>query len=768
MVEDTIEIGNRVAEPIPFSTLRSASLQEMSTLFQNAFRELGTITQGEEENLITKYRAITTIFPKPIPKEAFDTAIAGARSTDSETERMGKRIVTLLSLPSMFTAIQPYLSNDRTNNEDILGAALDGIITRIDASETTPSAESINHIVNASVVNYIATQEVLPKAWIDKSYSTILQEIDKALEKYPDGLGEEAIEPLAESLSAITGKNIDVVRGIIRVRNVRLLGETQDVVSADLSNIYYTSMLGKRIKEVLNTLDEKEAEFIRMSFGVDQESEPKNRKEIAAAFGMTLKQLHSIETKALEKLRHWSRKEMLKEFLEGQPVTNLPMADIPEIASGGSSPPRNEEFITRSVDTEGGVGIAMIDRVLGRRGLDREALKMIQDNIDWPAIILVPTKSTVKINFLKDMLSHFAPAVTVLGINVESGVNEQPFGPETEKGARTRAANAKALIERVKADPAETTGDPELDRYIRGGHPLAYVGSMENGMSEGVIDEQGNVQLNPEETQFNPNNPHFDYASVLVNFLPYKTIYKTSPTNEAVMIDPVDAQASADSGFTVTAGKLMAERLGMDPSGQPVINHQNWHNYAIRKEIEEAERRQAIGEPLKGLHTREFEEFDRNEQLAGVLFDAFYELATSSEVAIPETDSQKTKSFFLGYGEKVKDARTRVLEIKRQGNIDIHPRALDYTRAKQALRDLEVVGNDLTHTPTGNGCRVECVFNGKKVTVEVIKNSGQDDGTESKYYLDGYLLNKERITTDQVPFLAPMHTLETLATEFGI
>ena len=69
-----------------------------------------------------------------------------------------------------------------------------------------------------------------------------------------------------------------------------------------------------QILNVLNTLSEKEANVIRMRFGLD-DGEPKTLAEIGKRMGYTREWIRLIEEKAMRKLRSPIRKNMLVEYL---------------------------------------------------------------------------------------------------------------------------------------------------------------------------------------------------------------------------------------------------------------------------------------------------------------------------------------------------------------------------------------------------------------------------------------------------------------------
>src|SRR6184192_4197000 len=69
-------------------------------------------------------------------------------------------------------------------------------------------------------------------------------------------------------------------------------------------------------KEVLDTLTPREAKVLRMRFGIEMSTDH-TLEEVGKQFDVTRERIRQIEAKALRKLRHPSRSDKLKSFLEG-------------------------------------------------------------------------------------------------------------------------------------------------------------------------------------------------------------------------------------------------------------------------------------------------------------------------------------------------------------------------------------------------------------------------------------------------------------------
>ncbi len=73
------------------------------------------------------------------------------------------------------------------------------------------------------------------------------------------------------------------------------------------------ALLAEALKEILDTLTEREAEVLRMRFGM-YDGRTHTLEEVGQSFGVTRERIRQIENKAIRKLRHPSRAKKIKDF----------------------------------------------------------------------------------------------------------------------------------------------------------------------------------------------------------------------------------------------------------------------------------------------------------------------------------------------------------------------------------------------------------------------------------------------------------------------
>ena len=74
-------------------------------------------------------------------------------------------------------------------------------------------------------------------------------------------------------------------------------------------------LLQEQLESVLHTLSEREKEVIEMRFGL-KDGQPRTLEEVGKKFGVTRERIRQIESKTLSKLRHPSRSQKLRDYLE--------------------------------------------------------------------------------------------------------------------------------------------------------------------------------------------------------------------------------------------------------------------------------------------------------------------------------------------------------------------------------------------------------------------------------------------------------------------
>ncbi len=83
-----------------------------------------------------------------------------------------------------------------------------------------------------------------------------------------------------------------------------------------LEQVIHDEERNKTIDDVLNTLTPREKKILEMRMGMGEFSDILTLEEVGREFGINRERVRQIECKALRKLRHPSRCDVLREFLE--------------------------------------------------------------------------------------------------------------------------------------------------------------------------------------------------------------------------------------------------------------------------------------------------------------------------------------------------------------------------------------------------------------------------------------------------------------------
>ena len=91
-----------------------------------------------------------------------------------------------------------------------------------------------------------------------------------------------------------------------------LIEDSEAIVPADAVSF---TLLQEQLHHVLDTLSEREAGVVSMRFGLG-DGQPKTLDEIGKVYGVTRERIRQIESKTMSKLRHPSRSQVLRDYLD--------------------------------------------------------------------------------------------------------------------------------------------------------------------------------------------------------------------------------------------------------------------------------------------------------------------------------------------------------------------------------------------------------------------------------------------------------------------
>ena len=140
-------------------------------------------------------------------------------------------------------------------------------------------------------------------------------------------LHRDGKDPTPEDIAKELGMSVDKVRDILRISQEPVsletpIGEEEDSHLGDFipdddalspADAAAMTFLKSKVNDVLETLTPREAEVLRLRFGL-KDGTQQTLEEVGNAFGVTRERIRQIEAKALRKLRHPSRSKHLKDL----------------------------------------------------------------------------------------------------------------------------------------------------------------------------------------------------------------------------------------------------------------------------------------------------------------------------------------------------------------------------------------------------------------------------------------------------------------------
>jgi len=149
---------------------------------------------------------------------------------------------------------------------------------------------------------------------ISKTYSNLEQEFER--EPNTDEIASELemdVSEIADALK-ISGRQVSVDAPFTQGEDNSLLDVIENEEQPSPDNKLITESLKAEIENAISTLSEREAEVIRLYFGLNEEHSL-TLEEIGAKFNLTRERVRQIKEKAIRRLRHASRSKNLRTYL---------------------------------------------------------------------------------------------------------------------------------------------------------------------------------------------------------------------------------------------------------------------------------------------------------------------------------------------------------------------------------------------------------------------------------------------------------------------
>jgi len=208
---------------------------------------------------------------------------------------------------------------------DLINEGNLGLIKAAEKFDETRGFKFISYAVwwiRQSILQALAEQSRIVRLPLNQVGS--LNKINKAFSKFeqehqrkpsPEELAEQLelpAEKVADTLR-VSGRHVSVDAPFVDGEDNSLLDVLVNNDSPNADNSLINESLAREIERALCTLTEREADIVRMFFGIGVQE--MTLEEIGERFGLTRERVRQIKEKAIRRLRHTSRSKLLKSYL---------------------------------------------------------------------------------------------------------------------------------------------------------------------------------------------------------------------------------------------------------------------------------------------------------------------------------------------------------------------------------------------------------------------------------------------------------------------
>ncbi|MBS3741788.1 MAG: sigma-70 family RNA polymerase sigma factor [Candidatus Cloacimonetes bacterium] len=151
---------------------------------------------------------------------------------------------------------------------------------------------------------------------VSRAHNKLVQKFGR--EPYPEEIAEELDIPLkkVKKIIKVSKKPVSLDKPVGDEDGDSTLSDfIEDDSLISPQRIAKRTLLGKQVESVLQTMTKREARVIKLRFGIGDQT-PRTLEEVGHIFAITRERVRQIEEKAIAKLRHHSRANILKRYID--------------------------------------------------------------------------------------------------------------------------------------------------------------------------------------------------------------------------------------------------------------------------------------------------------------------------------------------------------------------------------------------------------------------------------------------------------------------
>jgi RNA polymerase primary sigma factor len=288
---------------------REAKKQDMSRLMKNRANQS-----------LDRYLQEIGEVPLLSPEEEIDLARRIKRNDQDALEKLTKANLRFV------VSVAKQYQNQGLSLGDLINEGNLGLIKAAKRFDETRGFKFISYAVwwiRQSILQALAEQSRVVRLplnrvgalnKIGKAFSNLEQEFER--EPSASEIAEE-LEMTPYEVSdtlKISGKHLSLDAPFNQGDDNRLLDVIEDDQQQPPDDVLLSESLRIEVQRALTTLSDREAEVIKLYFGLDREH-PLTLEEIGERFSLTRERVRQIKEKAIRRLRHTSRSRMLRSYL---------------------------------------------------------------------------------------------------------------------------------------------------------------------------------------------------------------------------------------------------------------------------------------------------------------------------------------------------------------------------------------------------------------------------------------------------------------------
>ncbi len=150
---------------------------------------------------------------------------------------------------------------------------------------------------------------------INKTFSKLEQEFEREPSTEEIAIAMEVSESDVKDAMRTSGRHISMDAPLLQGEDSTLIDVLGDDDQPNPDSSLITESLRREVERALSTLTSREADVIKLYFGLALGEQPMTLEEIGERFDLTRERVRQIKEKAIRRLKHTSRSKILKTYL---------------------------------------------------------------------------------------------------------------------------------------------------------------------------------------------------------------------------------------------------------------------------------------------------------------------------------------------------------------------------------------------------------------------------------------------------------------------